>query len=84
MERTHEELRLRKTVTEEALGKILRFVERIAEWKREEERIGKDRYPIYEAVKSVVPEVDEHKVVSFIDTLFSHLKERKLLFDGWQ
>ncbi|HDN90895.1 MAG TPA: HsdR family type I site-specific deoxyribonuclease, partial [Candidatus Aenigmarchaeota archaeon] len=47
IERTYEELRFRKEVTEEVIMKILDISERIAKWKREEKRIGRDKYPIY-------------------------------------
>jgi type I restriction enzyme R subunit len=84
IERTYEELRFRKTLTKETIQKILGLAERIMKWKREEEGIGKNRYPIYEAVKSVLPGVKKQHVISFIDSLLSHLKEKKLLFKGWQ
>jgi len=84
LERTYEELRRRKTVTEETVKKILGLAERIVEWKREEKEIGKDRYPIYEAIKSVLPNIEKHRIISFIDILLSRLKEKKLLFPGWQ
>jgi hypothetical protein len=84
VERTYEELRLRKTITEEAIQKILGLAERILEWKREEKEIGKDRYPIYEAIKSISPDVEKQRIISFIDSLLPHLREEKLLFKGWQ
>ena len=84
IERTYEELRLRKTVTEETMRKIVKLAERIVEWKKEEREIGKDKYPIYEAIKSVLPDVDKNRVISFVNKLFSHLKTMKLIFDGWQ
>ena len=84
VEETYEELRHRKTITEETIHKILNMTERIVEWKRERRRIGRDRYPIYEAIKSILPDIERQRVLSFIDILLSHLKERKLLFKGWQ
>jgi len=84
VERAYEELRHRKTVTEETIQKISGFAKRIVEWKKEREEIGKDRYPIYEAIKSILPDIEKKKVISFIDTLLTHLRRRKLLFKGWQ
>lgn len=84
IERTYEELRTRKVVTEEVIRKLLDMSERIVEWKREEKRIGKDKYPIYEAVKSIVPDVENERVIDFINSLIAHLEKEGLFFDGWQ
>lgn len=84
VERTYKELRKRKTVTEETIQKIISFTERIAEWKREEKEIGKDRYPIYEAIKSILPDIEKGRIITFIDELISRLRKMNLLFDGWQ
>ena len=84
VERTYEELRTRKIDTEEAVRKALDFCEKIAEWKREEEEIGKDKYPLYEALKTVLPDIEKHKVIAFINRLFEHLEKAGLLFEGWQ
>ena len=84
IERTYEELRLRKIVTEDTIRRMLSFAERIARWKREEEEIGRDKYPIYEAVKSILPKVGKDRVILFVDTLLSHLNKKGLLFEGWQ
>jgi len=53
-------------------------------WKREEKEIGREKYPLYEAIKSVIPDVEKNRVISFIDLLLSHLRKKKLIFEGWQ
>jgi hypothetical protein len=50
------------------------------EWKKEEAEVGKQKYPIYEAIKIVLPEADKQKTIAFINRLLSHLKSRQLLF----
>ncbi len=84
VERTYEELRNRKIETGEAVRKLLDISERIIEWKREEKEIGKDKYPLYEAIKDIIPEVEKQRVIGFIDDLLIHLRKEKLLFKGWQ
>ncbi len=84
VERTYEELRTRKIDTQEAVRKALDFSEKIAEWKREEEEIGKEKYPLYEALKTVLPDIEKQKAVKFITRLIDHLKKLDLLFEGWQ
>jgi type I restriction enzyme R subunit len=84
VEKTYEELRTRKIETEEAVRKILGFSEKIAQWKSEEKEIGKDKYPLYEALKSVLPDVEKQRAIAFVGNLSSHLQEVGLLFEGWQ
>jgi type I restriction enzyme R subunit len=84
VERTCEELRTRKIETEQAVQRLLNFSERIREWKREEREIGKDKYPVYEAIKSVLPQLEKQKAIDFIRNLLSYLEKGKLLFQGWQ
>jgi type I restriction enzyme R subunit len=84
VEKTYEELRTRKIDIEEAMRRSLAFSEKIVKWKKEEEEIGKERYPLYEAIKSVLPELDKQEAIDFINTLLSHLKNKKLLFKDWQ
>jgi type I restriction enzyme R subunit len=84
VERTYEELRTRKIEIEEAIRRGIVFSEKIVKWKKEEEEIGKERYPLYEALKSVLPELDKQEAVDFIDSLLSHLENKKLRFKGWQ
>lgn len=84
VERTYEELRTRKIDTEEAVKQALDFSERISEWKREESEIGKDKYPLYEALKTVLPDLEKERVVTFVKHLKDRLNELSLLFDGWQ
>lgn len=84
VESTYEQLRARKVETKEAVQKLLDISERIAERKREEEEIGKDKYSLYEAIKSIVPEIEKQKAVSFVNDLLAHLGEKGVLFKGWQ
>lgn len=84
VERVYEEFRKRKIKTEEAVNKILELSEEIVEWKKEERVIGKNRYPIYEGIKIVLPHVEKKKAIDFIDDLMTDLRQRKLLFEGWQ
>lgn len=84
VEQTYEELRLRKIDTEEAIRKALDFSERIVQWKREEEEIGKGKYPLYEALKIILPDMEKPQAVAFINYLSSHLDQSGLLFEGWQ
>jgi type I restriction enzyme R subunit len=84
VERTYEELRTRKIEIEEAIRRGIVFSEKIVKWKKEEEEIGKERYPLYEALKIVLPELDKQEAVDFINSLLSHLENKKLRFKGWQ
>ena len=84
VETTYEELRTRKIETGKAIEKLLNFSERIAEWKREEKEIGKDKYPLYEALKTVLPDMEKQKTIDFINSLSSRLEKQGLLFEGWQ
>jgi len=84
VERVYEEFRKRKIKTEEAVNKILELSEEIVEWKKEERVIGKNRYPIYEGIKIVLPHIEKKKAIDFIDDLMTDLRQRKLLFEGWQ
>ncbi|MGB9760545.1 MAG: hypothetical protein ACPLZG_12020 [Thermoproteota archaeon] len=84
VERTYEELRNRKIKTEEAVKRILDFSERIVKWKEEEKEIGKEKHPVYEAVKSVLPDLEKKRVLGFVDELLEKLENKKLLFKGWQ
>jgi len=62
----------------------LNISERIVEWKKEEEEIGKDKYPLYEAIKSILPEIEKQIAIAFINNLLTTLENKKLLFEGWQ
>jgi type I restriction enzyme R subunit len=84
VERTYEELRNRKIETGEVVQKLLDISKKIIEWKKEEEEIGKDKYPLYEAIKNIIPQVERQRVIDFIDNLLIHLRKEKLLFEGWQ
>ena len=84
VESTYEELRVRKLETKEAVQRLLDISERIARWKEEEEEVGKDKYPVYEAVKSILPDVAKQKAASFVNELLTHLREKGMIFNGWQ
>ncbi len=84
VERTLEEFRRRKIEIEEVVERISSFNEKIDRWRREEKEIGKDKYPIYEAIKAIVPQIDKQKATVFIERLLGKLEEKKLLFEGWQ
>jgi len=84
VERTYDELRTRKIKTEEAIQKLFTLCEKIAKWKKEEKEIGKDTYPIYEAIKTVLPNLEKQKAVNFTKNLLTHLQNKKLIFKGWQ
>ncbi|MBA7602971.1 hypothetical protein ES703_10068 [subsurface metagenome] len=84
VESTYEELRAKKVKTKEAVQRLLDISERIANWKREEQEIGKDKYPVYEAIRNIVPKVGKKEAVSFVNNLLTHLEERGMLFKGWQ
>ena len=84
VEKTYEELRNRRIKTEEAIKKLFDFSERIIEWKKEEKEIGKDKYPIYEAIKSILPKIEKQRAINFINNLLIRLENEKLLFKGWQ
>jgi hypothetical protein len=84
VERAYEQMRTRKLETQEAIQKMVTFSQRIVEWKKEESEIGKEKYPLYEAIKIVLPETDKQKTIAFITRLLAHLESRKLLFKNWQ
>lgn len=84
VEKTYEELRNRRIEVGEAVQRAIDFSERIEEWKREWREIGKDKHPIYEAIKSILPKIEKQRAISFIDNLLKHLQNKKLLFKGWQ
>lgn len=84
IESTYEELRTKKVQTKEAVQKLLEISEKIAEWKKEEQEIGKDKYPVYEAVRSIVPEAGKKETATFVDSLLAHLAEKGMFFKGWQ
>jgi len=84
VERTYEELRTRKIKTEEAMQRLLNLTQRIIEWKREEKEIGTDKYPVYEAIKTMLPDLEKQTAINFANNLLTHLENRKLLFKGWQ
>jgi hypothetical protein len=83
VERTYEDLRAKKIETKEAIKKILDFSQRIVEWNKEETEIGIDKYPIYEAIKIILPEMEKQEVIAFINKLQTHLDQKGLLFKNW-
>jgi type I restriction enzyme R subunit len=84
VEDTYERLRTRKIETEEGIEKLMTACERVAGWKREMKEVGADKYPVYEAVKFVLPDADKARIIDFADDLKTHLRGKKLIFKGWQ
>lgn len=84
VENTYEELRARKVDTAQAVRKLLDFSQKIAQWKAEEQEIGKEKYPIYEAIKTVVPRMGKEKAVDFANNLLARLEGKGLIFKSWQ
>jgi hypothetical protein len=82
--RIYEELRTRKIETERAMEELLKSAQRVLEWKREEREIGKDIYPLYEAIKNVMPEIEKQEAIDFARRIKGHLEKRGLLFKGWR
>ncbi|MQY70293.1 MAG: response regulator [Firmicutes bacterium] len=62
---------------------LLKEIEK-AIWKREEKEIGKDKYPVYEAIKFVVPGLEKEEAVNFVNFLLKTLERKNLLFKDWQ
>jgi type I restriction enzyme R subunit len=83
VERTYEQLRNKKIETEEAIKRLLDFSQRIVDWKAEEKEIGPS-YPIYEAIKVVIPSMDKQRAIGIVNELVGNLKAKKLIFEGWQ
>lgn len=84
VEATYEKLRDRKLETEQGIEKLKIFCEKVAGWKKEMNEIGEEKYPIYEAIKLVLPDLEKKKAINFIDELIGHLESKKLVFPGWQ
>lgn len=78
IKRIYEELRLRKTVTENTICEMLSFAE-IARWRKEEMEIGRDKHLIHETVKSILPKVGKNRIVSLVGMLIYH--QKGLLFE---
>jgi type I restriction enzyme R subunit len=84
VEKTYEELRARKDATAQVVKQLSDISEKIVGWKQEEEEIGKEKYPVYEAIKIVIPEMKRQKAIDFINDLLTHLERKGLIFNGWQ
>jgi type I restriction enzyme R subunit len=84
VEEVYEKLRTRKIETEKGIEKLRAACERVADWKREMSEIGADKFPIYEAIKLVLPDLEKARIVDFADDLQTHLAGKKLIFKGWQ
>ena len=84
VERTYEDLRERKIETGDAINKMLSVSEGIAQWKTEEAEVGKERFAVYEAFKSLIPDAKKELVLDFVARLLASLKARNLVFDGWK
>jgi len=83
IEATYEALRYRRIKVEEAYERVKQVSERIMERGKEEEEIGRDKYPIYEVVKSILPNMSKEKILELVESLKTILSEKKLLFKGW-
>jgi len=83
IEATYEALRLKRLKVEEAYERILEFAKQISDWKQEEKEIGRDKHPIYETIKTLLPEMDKEKILDFVNKLLTTLRDKKLLFKGW-
>jgi len=84
VETTYGKFRTRKLETAKAVQQLVEISKRIVEWKNEEEEIGKDRYPLYEAIKIVIPKMEKQQSIAFINKLLAHLNSKNLLFKDWQ
>jgi type I restriction enzyme R subunit len=84
VERVYDDMRNRRMEVEEAMKRILGFSEQIVRWKKKESEIGREKYPVYEALKNIIPEIEDQRALAFIDRLLNSLEDRKLLFKGWQ
>lgn len=80
----YEELGRKGTQTKDTLQKLVGLTEQIAARNREEQEVGVERYPIYEALKSELPGIGKQEAIDFADRLSSGLKSQKLMFKGWQ
>ena len=81
---TYEKLRTRQMETEKGIEKLRAVCESVTEWKREMKEVGADRYPIYEAIKLALPDIDKSRIVEFANELQAHLAGKNLIFSGWQ
>jgi type I restriction enzyme R subunit len=84
VERVYDDMRSKRIEVEEAVKRILGFSEQIVGWKKKESEIGKEKYPVYEALKNIIPEIEDQRALAFIDRLLTHLEDKRLLFKGWQ
>lgn len=84
VQKTYEELQSRKVETTQAIRRLSNLAEKVAQWKREEQEIGKEKYPIYEAIKTIIPEIAKERAIKFVNGLLNHLEEKGLIFQGWQ
>jgi len=74
---------LKRLKVEEAYERILEFAKQISDWKQEEKEIGRDKHPIYETIKTLLPQMDKEKILDFVNKLLTTLRDKKLLFKGW-
>ncbi|GAJ07697.1 unnamed protein product, partial [marine sediment metagenome] len=44
----------------------------------------KDKYPLYEALKTVLPDEEKQRAITFINHLMDYLEKSGLLFEKWQ
>lgn len=84
VELIYQRLRDKKEATEKEIERLKEMCKRVVEWKRERKEIGKEKHPLYEAIKETVPDLQKDRIIDFTNDLLSHLNEKKLLFSGWQ
>ena len=83
IEEVYEKLREKKQVTEKEIEKITELNKKIWEWIKEREEIGKERYPVYEALRLTIPDLDKNRAIRLTNEILNHLESKKLLFHGW-
>jgi type I restriction enzyme R subunit len=84
VEDTYERLRTRKLETERGIEKLKAYCERVADWKREMNEVGEDKYPVFEAIKTILPDMERARIIDFANDLLDRLEAKKLRFTGWQ
>ncbi len=57
--------------------KLLTISQKIVEWKKEEEEIGRDKSPIYETIQTLLPDIEKQRTIDFINGLLSYLRSSK-------
>jgi len=84
VELIYQKLREKKEATEREIKRLREMCEKVVNWKKEKEEIGEEVHPLYEAIKGIVPEIQNKRIIDFSNDLLAHLKTKKFLFSGWQ